>query len=230
MPLNIIGAGLGRTGTMSLKLAIEKLGLGPCFHMAELFADPTRVPTWMAAADGRPDWEAVFKGFPATTDYPACSFWRELAAAYPQAKVILTVRDADKWFESTQETIFSDPMTEVIRSSPIKPFFEKTVWKAFGDKLHDRAFMTAEFKRHNAEVEKTLPKQRVLIYEVKQGWGPLCAFLGVPAPSTPFPHVNSREEMKTMMATAQAHGGGPNDPTQMSEMVKRRMQEMRDKT
>jgi hypothetical protein len=230
MPLKIIGAGLGRTGTMSLKLALEKLGLGPCFHMAELFADPSRVPGWLAAADGHPDWEAVFNGFPATTDYPACSFWRELAAACPQAKVILTVRDPDKWFESTQETIFSEPMSERIRNSPMKSFFEKTVWKAFGDKIHDRAFMTAEFKRHNAEVQNALPKQRVLVYEVKQGWEPLCKFLGVPVPSTPFPHVNSREEMKAMMAATQTHGDGPADPSQMSENIKRRLAELRAKT
>ena len=230
MPLKIIGAGLGRTGTMSLKLALEKLGLGPCFHMAELFADPSRVPMWLAAADGHPDWEAVFNGFPATTDYPACSFWRELAAACPQAKVILTVRDADKWFESTQETIFSERMSERIGNSPLRPFFEKTIWKAFGDKIHDRAFMTAEFKRHNAEVQNALPKQRVLVYEVKQGWEPLCKFLGVPVPSTPFPHVNSREEMKQMMAATQARGEGPPDPSQMTEMAKRRLAEMRAKT
>jgi hypothetical protein len=229
MPLEIIGAGLGRTGTMSLKLAIEKLGLGPCYHMAELFADPSRVPAWRAAAAGRPDREAVFKGFPATPHNTACSFWRELAAAYPRAKVILTVRDGDKWFESTQETIFNEAMSERIRSSPLKPFFEKTVWKAFGDKIHDRAFMTAEFKRHNAEVQDALPKPRVLVYEVKQGWGPLCAFLGVPAPSTPFPHVNSREEMKAMLAATQAQGSAPADPNVMSEMARRRIQEMRNK-
>ena len=229
MPLNIIGAGLGRTGTMSLKVAIEKLGLGPCYHMAELIADPSRVPAWLSAADGRADWEAVFKGFPATTDYPGCSFWRELATAYPQAKVILTVRDADKWFESTQETIFNEAMNERIRSSPLKPFFEKTVWKAFGDKVHDREFMTAEFERHNAEVQRSLPKQRVLVYEVKQGWEPLCEFLGVPAPASPFPNVNSREEMKAMLAATPDRGSTPADPLQMSEMAKRRLEEMRRK-
>jgi len=120
-------------------------------------------------------------------------------------------------------------MSERIRSSPMKSFFEKTVWKAFGDKIHDRAFMTAEFKRHNAEVQNALPKQRVLVYEVKQGWEPLCAFLGVPVPSTPFPHVNSREEMKAMIAAAEAQGGA-DDALQSSENMRRRIEEMRAKT
>ena len=105
MTLKVIGAGLGRTGTMSLKLALERLGLGPCYHMAELIMNPERTPLWIAAADGKPDWEAVFAGYSSTTDYPACLYWRELAAAYPNAKVILTKRDREKWFESTQATI-----------------------------------------------------------------------------------------------------------------------------
>jgi hypothetical protein len=216
---------------MSLKVAIEKLGLGPCFHMAELFADPARVPLWLAAADGRPDWEAAFEGFPATTDYPACSFWRELAAAYPQAKVILTVRDADKWFESTQETIFSPRMSGRIAQSPLKPFFEKTIWKNFGEGIHDRAFMTGEFKRHNAEVEQGLPNSRLLVFEVSQGWEPLCKFLGVPVPGSPFPRVNSREEMQAMITAAEADAAsGPPDPNQMAERAARRIRELRDKT
>ena len=202
MTLKVIGAGLGRTGTMSLKLALERLGLGPCYHMAELIMNPERTPLWIAAADGKPDWEAVFAGYSSTTDYPACLYWRELAAAYPNAKVILTKRDREKWFESTQATIFSDAMTARILGSPIEPFFRRTVWRDFGDRIHDRAFMTAYFDEHNAAVEGGFASKRLLVYDVAEGWGPLCEFLDVPVPDSPYPKVNSREEMQARMANA----------------------------
>jgi hypothetical protein len=202
MTLKVIGAGLGRTGTMSLKLALERLGLGPCYHMAELIMNPERTPLWIAAADGKPDWEAVFAGYSSTTDYPACLYWRELAAAYPNAKVILTKRDREKWFESTQATIFSDAMTARILGSPIEPFFRRTVWRDFGDRIHDRAFMTAYFDEHNAAVEDGFASKRLLVYDVAEGWGPLCEFLDVPVPDSPYPKVNSREEMQARMANA----------------------------
>jgi len=202
MPLKVIGAGLGRTGTLSLKLALERLGLGPCYHMAELMMNPARTPLWMAAADGKPDWEAIFEGYPSTTDYPACIWWRELASAYPDAKLILTKRDKDKWFESTQATVFSEAMTARIRGTPIEPFFEKTVWRDFGERIHDRAFMTSYFEKHNAAVEAGVAKKRLLVYDVAQGWEPLCKFLGVAVPDSPFPKVNSREEMQARMAGA----------------------------
>jgi hypothetical protein len=200
MPLKVIGVGLGRTGTMSLKLALEQIGFAPCYHMAELLMNPARVPLWIAAADGKPDWEALFEGYPATTDYPACIWWRELANAYPNAKLILTLRDPEKWFESTQATIFSDAMTARVKESPAKPLFEKTMWKQFGDRIHDHAFMIDHFEQHNAAVKATIPKKRLLVYEVSEGWDPLCEFLGVDVPDTPFPKVNSREELQARMA------------------------------
>jgi len=108
MALKVIGAGLGRTATFSLKFALEHLGFGPCYHMAEVFAGGRRnVPLWLDVVGGNPDWDAVFAGYQSTTDYPACTYWRELTALYPDAKVILTVRDADTWFDSVSETIFS---------------------------------------------------------------------------------------------------------------------------
>src|SRR5437870_2958107 len=107
MALKVIGAGLGRTGTLSLKLALEELGFGPCHHMAEVMLHLESVPLWIQAADGNPDWEAIYKGYAATVDYPGCFFWRELEKFYPDAKIILTVRDPEQWFESTQATIFS---------------------------------------------------------------------------------------------------------------------------
>lgn len=224
MPLEIIGAGLGRTGTLSLKLALEQIGFGPCYHMAELMMNPARAPLWVAAADGKPDWEAIFAGYASTTDYPACDFWRELATVYPNAKVILTLRDPVKWFESTQATVFSDGMTAMIKSqAAMVPFFERTVWKAFGNRIHDRAHMIDVFERHNEAVKAGIPKQRLLVYEVSQGWNPLCEFLGVDVPRTPFPKVNSREEMQARMAA------GPPDPSKMREQVEQHLKDMRNK-
>jgi hypothetical protein len=222
MTLQVIGAGLGRTGTMSLKLALERLGLGPCYHMAELMMNPERTPLWIAAADGKPDWEAVFAGYSSTTDYPACLYWPELAAAYPNAKLILTKRDKEKWFESTQATIFSEGMSARIRGTPIEPFFEKTVWRDFGARIHDRAFMTSYFEKHNAAVEAGVAKDRLLVYDVAQGWEPLCKFLGVPVPDAPFPKVNSREEMQARMAKS-------TDPDRFLDDVREHVREAMEK-
>jgi hypothetical protein len=224
MPLKVIGVGLGRTGTMSLKLALERIGFGPCYHMAELIMNPARIPLWMAVTEGKPDWEAVFEGYPATMDYPACLYWKELTSAYPQAKVILTLRDPDKWFESTQATIFSEPMTQRILSTPLAPFFERTVWRDFGERIHDRAFMKAYFERHTAAIRAGIPKKRVLEYEVSQGWGPLCEFLGVEVPDTPFPKVNSREEMQARMLGETEH------PVMNEDAAREYMKKMQDKT
>lgn len=205
MALNVIGAGLGRTGTMSMKLALEQLELGPCFHMTELLADvERRLPHWLAVAEQRPDWDAVFAGFGATVDYPACSHWRELAAHYPEAKVLLTVRDPEAWFESVNETIFSRPMRARVLGTPLEKIFDHSVWHEFGERIEDRAFMTAAFERHVAEVERSIPKERLLVYEVGEGWAPLCEFLGVAVPDTPFPHANTREEMRAMIAELEA--------------------------
>ena len=194
MPITLIGAGLGRTGTASLKLALEQLGIGPCYHMKELFLHPEHAPLWVRAADGDPDWDTLFEGYGSTVDYPGCAFWRELAHFYPAAKVLLTVRDPDQWFESTQATIFADAMSANLAASPLREFFEKTVFRHFGNRIHDRQFMIEFFHRHNAEVERTIRPERLLTYTVTQGWEPLCAFVGSGIPQAPFPHLNSREE------------------------------------
>lgn len=200
MALQVIGAGLGRTGTMSLKMALEQLGFSKCHHMAEIFLNPDQVPLWLAAADGEADWDAVYEGYLATVDYPGCYFWSQLVDAYPDAKVLLSIRDADSWFDSTQASIFSDANIERSMSSPIADFFARTVFEEFGDNIHDRAFMTDYFRNWNAEVEASVPPERLLVYEVKQGWEPLCTFLGVDVPDTAFPRSNSREEFQAMLA------------------------------
>ena len=225
MTLKVIGVGLGRTGTLSLKLALEKLGLGPCYHMIEVFLDPSRPAQWIAAADGKPDWQAIFKGYSATTDYPACSFWRELVDYYKDAKVLLTVRDADQWFESTQATVFSPAMRARVVGTPMEPFMRKIIWRDFGERIDDRAFMTARFKQHTAEVERAIPKKRLLVYEVGQGWEPLCRFLKCPVPDTPFPHANSREEMQAMLAQAPPPGAVA-DPQQVQAFIRERLRKL----
>jgi len=204
MPLKLIGAGWGRTATLSLKAALEQIGFGRCYHMTEVFLAPEAPALWIRAAEGTPDWEKISAGFAATVDFPACRFWKELSDFYPHAKVLLSVRDPDVWFESTQATIFSERGIAMLKGTPMQEFFDKTLWNVFGDRIHDRNFMVDAFKRHNEEVQRTIPKERLLVYEASQGWDPLCAFLNVPVPNTPFPRVNSREEMTDMLA---AHSG-----------------------
>lgn len=196
MALEVIGAGLGRTGTMSLKVAIERLGIGRCYHMSEVFAAGSAAPLWVDAADGRPDWERIFDGFAATMDYPGCTFWRELARAYPQAKVILSLRDPESWFESVNATIMSPPMIERTRSGPMAEFFERIVFGAFGERIADRDFMIDRFRAWNQSVIDACPPERLLVFEARQGWEPLCAFLGRPVPDTPYPRANRREDLE----------------------------------
>jgi hypothetical protein len=195
MTLRVIGSGVGRTGTMSLKHALEQLGFGPCHHMVEVFAHPDSVPLWMEAGAGKADWDAIFGAYDAIVDYPGALFWRELIAHYPDAKVILSLRDPDRWFESTQETIFAARSPGMMPPAPFKPFFDM-IYEKIGVDLHDRDAMVAYFKRHNEDVTRTVPPERLLVFEAKQGWEPLCAFLGVPVPDTPYPSENSREEFK----------------------------------
>ncbi len=128
MPLKVIGAGLGRTATFSLKFGLEHLGFGPCYHMTEVFAGARRnIPLWLDVIAGKPDWDSVFDGYQSTTDYPAASYWRELADYYPDAKVVLTVRDANNWFDSVTETIFSDQMHDSLKGTPLCEFLEVPV-------------------------------------------------------------------------------------------------------
>jgi len=207
MSLKVVGAGYGRTGTLSLKLALEQLGFGPCFHMSEAIASPACIPGWIEAAKGRPDWSTLFAGYHSTVDHPGCAFYRELAAAYPQAKVVLTVRDPNDWFDSTQATVFSPQMRTRVGDPQFKEFLTRTVWGLFGLGIDDRDFMVGAFERHTAEVERAIAADRLLVYQVSQGWEPLCEFLGVAVPTTPFPRVNSRAEMQAMLALAGAEDG-----------------------
>lgn len=203
MTLKVIGAGLGRTGTMSLKLALEQLGFGPCYHMVEVFKNPQAPRWWVEAAEGRPDWERIFEGYAATVDWPNATFYAELADHYPDAKVILTERDPEAWFRSTQQTIFAEGS-----SPPVADFGEmneKVIRRLFDGRMHDHDHVIDVYQRHNAEVRRRIPAERLLVYQVAEGWEPLCAFLGVDIPETPMPKVNSTEEFQAARAARAGH-------------------------
>ncbi len=223
MALKVIGAGYPRTGTSSLKLALEQLGFGRCHHMREVIMDPPGARLWIEAADGHPDWETIFRGYQSCTDAPACSFWRELADYYPDAKVLLSVRDPGDWFESTQATVFSDQMLRRGAGTPLgelfAEFFNKVVTREFGEHIHDRDFMLAQFERRKQEVIAAIAEPRLLVYDVREGWEPLCAWLGVEVPDGPFPRTNTREEMMQLRATISE---GKMDMEQMSQMARER--------
>jgi hypothetical protein len=178
--------------------------------MSEVFAGARRnVPLWLDVVQGKPDWDAIFSGYESTTDYPACTYWRELAAFYPRAKVILTVRDPDSWFDSVSETIFSEQMQGSLAGTPVGTMMRGVVFDAFEGRVGDRGFMTDWFSRRNQSVIDALPPERLLVFSPKQGWEPLCSFLGVPVPDAPFPRVNSRDEIS---AVSREQGGIPPDP------------------
>jgi hypothetical protein len=217
--LKVIGAGFGRTGTWSLKAALEKLGFGPCYHMTEVFAHPSHADVWVAAARGEPaDLEAVLEGYEATTDWPACTFYEELMERYPEAKVLLSVRDPERWYESTRSTLY--PLTMLLDSSrTVRTIFglltllayggfagiksslpHDVIWDGtFDGRFEDKPYAIEVFELHNEEVRRRVPPERLLVYEVKEGWGPLCEFLGVPEPEEPFPHLNDAAQMKLGM-------------------------------
>lgn len=203
MTLKVIGSGLGRTGTLSTKLALEQLGFTRCHHMAEVFMNPTvQIPLWIAAGDGKPDWEAIFDGCQAMVDHPGCAYWRELMDYYPDAKVLHTVRDPDKWFDSTQATIFSPGSMDRFAEGPMALFMGH-IKRFYGGDMNDRGFMTDFFRRHTERVVATVPPERLLVFNVAEGWDPLCAFLGVETPATPYPRENSTEQFQSRAAAGQ---------------------------
>ena len=177
MALEIIGAGLGRTGTASTKVALEMLGFGPCYHMIEVIQDPSKMEGWVRAANAKPDWKNIFEGYQSCVDYPAASFWRQLAEHYPDAKVLLNVRTPESWFESVNETILSDAMVAAGKGTPNGDFLSATIYSTMDHRMSEREYMIEHFKRHVDEVKNTIDPSRLLVFEVKQGWKPLCEFL-----------------------------------------------------
>ena len=195
MPLKVVGAGLGRTGTMSLKQALEQLLGGPCYHMYEVFQHPEHVPMWHDAALGKPvDWDKLFDGYVAAVDWPVGSFWQEVGAHYPDALILLSSRDSEKWWNSANETIFnsighiSDDHLEWHR------MIDALMGNRFTPRIDDKEAAISAFEKHNDECRKCAPSHRFLEWQAGDGWEPLCKALNLPVPDAPFPHANSKEE------------------------------------
>ena len=198
MTLAVFSAGFGRTGTMSLKLALEEIGFGPCHHMAEVAQNgETQIPLWNEAFAGRPDFDAIYRGYRAAVDWPTAAFWREVAGTYPEAKVILSTRSAESWCESFSQTILtilSDPDNW---EEDVRPWLEMVTDIVIKRSLRGRADPTGlveAFEAHEAAVKATIAPERLLIFDVRHGWEPLCAFLDKPMPVSPFPRTNSKHE------------------------------------
>ena len=193
MSLRIVGAGLGRTGTMSLKVALERPLGTPCYHMAEVFGHPEHVPLWHAAARGQmPDWHRLFAGYGAAVDWPAASFWPEISAAFPDAVVLLSVRDPISWWESANTTIF--PSSQGQQGTEWHAMVEAVFGARFTDRLDDRDACIAAFEQHNARVRREVPSDRLLEWRASDGWEPICKALGLPVTNEPFPRTNTKEE------------------------------------
>lgn len=203
MTLDIIGPGFGRTGTHSLKTAIELLGLGPCHHMFEVRDHPLQLPAWEAVADGETaHWDRMFEGYRAQVDWPGARYWRELADHYPESKVILTVRDPDDWFDSVQATLaplvaargtFGSAHVNAV----VEMGYRTVVQGIFDGRMSDRDHAVRVFREHVAEVRATIPSHRLLTFDLREGWPPLCAFLDRPVPPVPFPWTNSSRAFRT---------------------------------
>ncbi len=194
MGLKIVGTGLGRTGTKSLHTALTLLGFGPCHHMFEVFKRPESMPLWIEAAAGRADWDAIFRDYHATVDYPSAAYWRELTEYYADARVMHTVRDADEWFDSVHATIFAPAGAGRRAGEDVHARFFASFRARVPQQLDDRAVMTEFFRAHTRAVTESIAAERLLIFRVGEGWERLCRFLGVQVPDTPFPSENSRTE------------------------------------
>lgn len=198
MPVKVIGAGIGRTGTHSLMTALGHLGLGPCHHMEEVLHDMGRqVPLWQAAVDGRPDWAAIYKGYACAVDWPTATFFRELHQVYPKAKFILTVRSTQSWVESFSETIYKALAGRAHAPDAKQAWLTMcagVIAKAGILEGMNSAALTVAFDAHVAAVKAAIPSDRLLVFQVKDGWEPLCDFLGLQVPAMDFPHTNDRAE------------------------------------
>ena len=206
--MRVIGAGLPRTGTLTQKLALEQLGLGPCYHWVNLIADLDQVELWHRALDGELLWDEIFEGHSASVDWPGGYFYRELADAYPEAKIVLSVRDPEAWERSYRDTIWmmchghslmrllSDARSEIDpRWRRYLELVDRMLWSgeapfAYG---HSPQELIEGMIRHNEQVRRSIPAERLLVWEVAEGWQPLCEFLGVEVPVDPLPHANDRE-------------------------------------
>jgi hypothetical protein len=206
--MRLIGAGLPRTGTLSQKVALEMLGFGPCYHMVNVLADLDLAAKWRRALDGDADWDDIFGEHQSSVDWPGSFYYRELIEVYPDAKVLLSVRDGDAWAASMRDTIWGLFYGDILinRLSEARRIVDpkwnsyldmmEEMWRRsgliYGENL-DLDWMSAAVDRYEAEVKRNVPGDRLLVWSVKDGWGALCDFLEVPVPDQPFPHLNDTE-------------------------------------
>lgn len=199
MGLRIIGSGFGRTGTMSTKMALEQLGLGPCHHMVEVMGNADQPAYWKALAAGRDvDWAEVFAGYQSQVDFPGASVWYELSVAFPDAKVIHTERPEEDWWASYSGTIgkFFAHRDSLNLPPPVSEIFE-TMHKLLIEGVmggFDKESALSAYRRNNEKVRATIPADRLLVFTPSDGWEPLCAFLEVARPAGDFPRSNARDE------------------------------------
>lgn len=197
MSLKVVGAGVGRTGTNSLKLALEQLLDERCHHMFEIIVDPTQIPVWTDAIEGRPvDWSTMPEGYAALVDWPGASFWPELAAANPEALVLLSVREPEDWYRSASNTIFL-----AFDNAPpeLRPWFEAVMSllrERFSDQFDNPTVMMDAFERHNEAVRQGIPSERLLEWSPSDGWEPICERLGFDVPADPFPKTNDTNQWR----------------------------------
>ncbi len=214
MGLKVIGSGFGRTGTMSTKLALEQLGFGPCHHMVEVMGNPAQPAHWDALAAGEEvDWEEVFAGYNSQVDFPGAAFWHETSIAFPDAKVVHTERPEEEWWASQSKTIgkFFALRTTIPLPPPLASIFE-TMDRLFATPLFgklDRDRAIAAYRENNRKVRALIPAERLLVFSPADGWEPLCAFLNVSVPATPFPRSHARDEFW-------AHFGGEPEGAQVA--------------
>lgn len=217
MALKIIGAGLPRTGTNSLKRSLEMLGISKCYHMKTLLTNPDQLHFWLQLEEtGSTDWDTLYNGFQGSVDFPCYPFYKEHLKRYPDAKVILTVRDFDSWYKSVKSTIWTAGpqnlgeklmmLGRMLTNPRVKrvimciKFVKRMLWeKQFQGRFEDASYAEEVFNRHTEEVKAHVPADQLLVYDVRDGWGPLCEFLEVTAPTEPLPHLNKKENFKTML-------------------------------
>jgi len=200
MEVAVVGAGVGRTGTHSLKVALEQLLGAPCHHMVEILGDPTQIPAWVDAIEGRPvDWSAMLARYGSIVDWPGGSFWPELSAAYPDALVLLSVRDPEAWYRSATNTIFLAFDNMPPELAPWMDSVRKLLHDRFSDRFDDPTAMMDAFVRHNDNVRANIPAERLLEWTPGDGWEPICERLGLPVPSEPFPVTNTTDEFREMV-------------------------------
>ena len=201
MGLQVVGAGLGRTGTHSLKLALEQLLGGPSYHMLEVFGHPDHIPEWERAVHGEtPNWDFIFDGFVAAVDWPVAAFYDQLMEVYPDAIVLLSCReDGEQWWRSANATIFQ----ALDRVGEVSPEQQQMIFDLldlrFTPDWREHDASVAAYLRHNEQVRSRVPAGRLVEWRPGDDWGPLCQALNVPEPADPFPHVNTTAEFRAMI-------------------------------